>query len=56
MADQGQCVITLRKDVPDRDAARLIFDLVKARLEDRPDVLVTGHFTNHFDLAEDPPP
>ena len=56
MADQGTCVITLRKPCDDRDAARLIYDLVKTRLEDRPDVTVTGHFTNHFDLAEDPPP
>ena len=56
MPDQGQCVITLRKDVADRDAARLIYDLVKTRLADRPDVLVTGHFTNHFDLDQEPDP
>lgn len=46
-------VITLRKEVPDRETGRAIFDLVKERLIDRPDVTVTGHVTNHYDL-EDP--
>lgn len=45
-------VITLRKEVPDRDQGKLIFDLVKERLFDRPDVEVQGHVTNHFDLEE----
>jgi len=55
MADQGFVIITLRKEVPDRDQARLIYDLVKQRLVDRPDVIVTGHFSNHFDLTQEPP-
>ncbi len=50
MPDQMQIVITLRKNVPDRDAARAIYDLVKERLADREDVIITGHCTNHFDL------
>ncbi|MBA7704319.1 hypothetical protein ES703_113124 [subsurface metagenome] len=50
--DQMNLVITLRKDVPDREAGRAIYDLVKQRLEDRPDVIVSGHITNHFDLEE----
>lgn len=54
MQDKGYCIITARKEVPDRDTARQIFDMVKARLADRPDVQVTGHFSNHFDLADDP--
>lgn len=45
-------VITLRKEVPDREAGKTIFDLVKERMADRPDVTVTGHVTNHFDLEE----
>lgn len=52
MADKGYCVITVRKEVPDREAARVIYDLVKQKLEDRPDVKVTGHFSNHFDLDQ----
>lgn len=47
-----QLVITLRKEVPDRDAGKAIFDLVKQRMADRPDVTVTGHVTNHFDLED----
>ena len=56
MADKGYCIITLRKEVTDRDAARLIFDIVKTRMADRPDVIVSGHFSNHFDLESEPDP
>lgn len=55
MADKGFCVITLRKEVPDRDQARLIYDLVKQRLADHPDVIISGHFSNHFDLTQETP-
>ncbi len=55
MPDEMKVVITLRKTVPDRDAGRVVYDLVKDRLADRPDVTVTGHITNHFDLTEEPP-
>ena len=55
MADKGYCIITLRKEVTDRDAARLIYDIVKTRMTDRPDVIVSGHFSNHFDLGEPEP-
>ncbi len=50
MADTMLVVITLRKEVPDRDSARTIFDLVKQKMSDRPDIVVTGHCSNHFDL------
>lgn len=52
MADQGYVIITARKEVPDRDTARQIYDLVKEKLVDRPDINLSGHFTNHFDLDE----
>lgn len=52
MADQMFVIITLRKEVEDRETARAIYDLVKARMTDRPDVTVTGHASNHFDLDE----
>lgn len=51
--DKGYVVITLRKEVPDRDTARLIYDLIKERLADRPDVDIKGQFSNHFDLAQE---
>ncbi len=53
MENKMYLVITLRKEVPDRDAGKAIFDLVKQRMEDRPDVIVTGHVTNHFVLEEE---
>ena len=52
MADQMHLVITLRKEVPDRDTGRIVYDLVKERMSDRPDVVVSGHITNHFDLED----
>ncbi len=52
MTDKMYVTITLRKEVPDRDAARVIYDLVKARMADKPDVKVTGSANNHFDLDE----
>lgn len=50
--DKMNLVITLRKEVPNREAGEEIFELVKQRMIDRPDVKVTGHVTNHFDLQE----
>ncbi len=49
-----QLVITLRKEVADRDEGEALFTLVKTRLEDKPEVKVTGHVTNHFELEEPP--
>ena len=54
MADEMYVVITLRKLVPDRETGRLLFDLVKERLTDRPDIGISGHVTNHFNLEEIP--
>jgi len=53
MSDMMQVVITLRREVPDRETGRQIYDLVKEKLSDRPDVIVSGHVSNHFDLNED---
>lgn len=49
-------VITVRKEVVDRDQGELIFRLIEQRLEDRPDLTLTGHVTNHFELTPNPPP
>jgi len=48
MADKMRVVITLTKEVEDRDEGRFIYDLVKNRLADRPDVKVRGLVSNHF--------
>ena len=50
MADKMYVTITLRKEVPDRETARQIYDLVKQRMVDRPDVEISGSANNHFDL------
>ena len=48
MANKMNVVVTLRKEVPDRDTGEAIFELVKLKLADRPDITITGHVTNHF--------
>lgn len=52
MPDTMYLVITLRKIVPDREAGRAIYDLVKERFIDKPDIQVTGHVTNHFEFGD----
>lgn len=46
--DKMYICITLRKEVDDADQGRTIYDLVKARMADRPDVKVSGNVSNHF--------
>ena len=53
--DKMYLVITLRKEVPDRETGSAIYELVKTRMADRPDVLIRGLVTNHFDLEEAEP-
>lgn len=53
MPDKMYLVITLRKEVPDRESGKAIYDIVKERLADRPDVEIKGHVTNHFDLDQE---
>ena len=50
MPDQLYLVVTLRRVVPDQEYGRALFDIIKQRLSDHPDVIVSGHLTNHFDL------
>ncbi|GAH53425.1 unnamed protein product, partial [marine sediment metagenome] len=50
--DKMYLIITLRKEVADRDEARAIYDLVKQKMTDRPDVTISGHCSNHFDMEE----
>ncbi|MBA7543665.1 hypothetical protein ES705_36002 [subsurface metagenome] len=48
-----QIIITLRKDVADAPEARAIYDLVKQKMADKPEITVTGHCSNHFDLEQE---
>lgn len=52
---QMHLVITVRKEVTDRDQGELIFRLVEQKLADRPDLTLSGHITNHFELTPEPP-
>jgi len=49
-----QLIITLRKDVADQAEGEQVFELVKAKLEERPDIKIAGHVTNHFPESEVP--
>lgn len=48
MPNEMYVVITVRKPVEDAAEGEWIYNFVKERLADRPDVEVTGHVTNHF--------
>lgn len=47
--DEMYLIITLRKEVADSAEGKAIFDLVKNRLTDKPEIIVTGSVANHFD-------
>ena len=53
MADKMYVIITARKEVEDRTEARAVYDTVKSRMADKPDVIITGHASNHFDLDQE---
>lgn len=44
--------ITLRKDVVDAAEGQILFDIVKQRMNDHPEVNVKGHVSNHFNDEE----
>lgn len=50
MSEKMYLVITLRRDVPDTETARSIYEMVKNLLVDHPEVIITCHTTNVFDL------
>ena len=51
-----QLIIFLQKEVADRDEAKTIFQMVKARLADRPGVTVSGQVTDNVEDAIPPEP
>lgn len=50
--DKMTLIITLRRDVPDKATAKTIVEIVKTKLVDHPEVSVTSHTTDRFDLPE----
>lgn len=55
MPDELILTITLRKTVLDQSAGRLIYELVKTRLEDHPEVSIKAHVSNHYSDQEPEP-
>ena len=53
MADKMYLIVTARKEVTDSAEARQVYDLIKTKLQDRPDIELSGHCANHFDLDND---
>lgn len=52
MPDKMFVILTARKEVADKEEGRTIYDLIKGKLADRPDIKLTGHVSNHFDLDQ----
>lgn len=50
MSSHMQVVITMRKTIPDKETGQMIYDMVKDRMADRPDVVITGHISDHLEL------
>lgn len=53
MTTTTDLIVTLRKEIPDVDAGHALLALIKARLAQYPDVIITAHITQHIQ-AEDP--
>ena len=52
MPESMYIIFTLRKDVPDKETAVQIFDLVKQKLSDRPDISLHAQITTKFSVEE----
>lgn len=52
MADTLYVTITLRKEVETQEQARAIYDMIKEKLQDRPDVKIAGGVSNQFTDTE----
>lgn len=48
MADKLYITIMARKEVDTIEQGRALYDLVKEKLADRPDIVITGTCQNHF--------
>jgi len=50
--DTMKVIITLTKSVDDADEGKAIYELVKQKMQDKPEVAVHGHISNHFDMGD----
>lgn len=54
MADHMQLIVTLRKVVEDEAEARALLNQLKTLLANQPDIILTAHTSNHYDVGEEP--
>ncbi len=52
--DEMFCLISIRKSVADAAEARRLFDLIKEKINDVPEIELQGHATTHFNLEVPP--
>jgi len=52
MADKMFLIVTLRREVPDKASAKTMVEIVKTKLADQPEVKVSSHTIDHFDVPE----
>jgi len=50
MPDKMYLVITIRKEVATSEEGTSLFQNVKDRFADKPELAISGHITNHFSL------
>lgn len=50
-----QLTIVLRKEVPDEQTAQTLFNVVTQKLEDHPDVKITGQVSTSLELTPEVP-
>lgn len=48
MSDQMYVVITARKPVETQEQGRAVYDLIKQKLTEHPEIKLTGQVSNHF--------
>lgn len=48
MPDKMYLVVTIRKEVADAVEGKALYEIVKQKLSDHPDVQLAGLVTNHF--------
>lgn len=47
-----ELVITIRKEVESPEQGLVEYSWIKHKLEEHPDIAITGHITNHFTEKE----
>lgn len=54
MPDDMYLIVTLRRKVPDKATAKNIVELLQTKLSDHPEITISAHTSDHFDIPEGP--